>query len=266
MVAVVGLLDAASRGRVVTCHCQTNSGFVTKHDLLLHQALAKRTPTDDGATVVVLQSTGHNLARAGRLTVDEYHNRNIFQHPMPTRFHILARTVATFGIDNETTLGQKLVGDIHCGSQIATRVAPKVKDQFLHALGFQVFDTLSELIDRSRRELTEFQIADFFIKHIGDVNAIGGNRGTCDGIVEQAFHPPTQHLDANLRVFRTFQLTHHILVLQVFTCHQGVVNIDDTVARQNAHFLRRASFDDVDDGDGILFQAELYSDAIKATQ
>ena len=61
LVAVVWFLDATSRRGVIPCHRESQSCSVAEVKLLLHQAFAERTASDDGSSVVVLKRAGHYL-------------------------------------------------------------------------------------------------------------------------------------------------------------------------------------------------------------
>ena len=136
----------------------------------------------------------------------------------------------------------------------------------LHALPSQVGNPLLKLLDGSGGELAELEVTNIVIKHVGDVDAVGGNGITSNRIVEQTLNATTQHANGNLGALGTFQFTHYVFVGQFFACHQRVINIDDTVTRHDAHLLRGTSLDNIDDGNGVFLKAKLHADAIEATQ
>ena len=265
-VAAVGLLDATSRGCVVARHGEADGRLVGEHDLLLHQPFAEGATAYDGATVVVLQGTGYDLAGTGRLAVDEHHHGHVFQHAATARIHVLPRAVAAFGIDDEAALGQELVGDVDGGGEVASRVATQVENELLHALLPEVGNALLEFLDGGGRELAEFEVADVFVKHVGDVDAVGRDGIARDGVVEEAVHATAPHLHLDFGTLRSFQLAHHVFVGQFLGGHKGVVHIDDAVAGEDAHLLGGSAFDDIDDGDGVPLKAELHADAVEATE
>ena len=104
------------------------------------------------------------------------------------------------------------------------------------------------------------------VKHIGDFDAVGRNDIAGDGVVHQAFHATTVDSHFHLGAFRTFQQAHYILVFQRWAAHERVLDRNKAVTSQDAYLFGWATLDDVHDGDGVVFDAELHSDALEAAQ
>ena len=56
--------------------------------------------------------------KRGIEAVDEDGNGNVLQHAVPTGVHVLPRTITAFGVDDEATFGQELVGDVDGSAEV----------------------------------------------------------------------------------------------------------------------------------------------------
>ena len=70
----VGLLNAAARGCVIVRHGEAYHRTVGQVDGTLYESLAKGATANDGATVVILYGTTHNLGCRGGKLVNEYNH------------------------------------------------------------------------------------------------------------------------------------------------------------------------------------------------
>ena len=108
--------------------------MVSKLDGLLYQPLAEGAPSDNGASVVVLDGTRQNLGGGGRALVDEYYEWNVLIGAAPVAAILLSGRLASLRIDDEAVFGQKLVGYLDSRLEIATRIAAQVDSEVLESL------------------------------------------------------------------------------------------------------------------------------------
>ena len=84
-----------------------------------------------------------------------------------------------------------------------------------------------------------------------------------DGKIGNAFHTVTDDAEFHFRVLGTAQATHDFLTTHLHAGNGRVVDRHDAVAGQNAHALRRALRNGLDDDQRVLQHVELDADALK---
>ena len=87
--------------------------------------------------------------------------------------------------NNQISTSQQLVCHVDGRSHVATWVALQVDDQFLHALCLQLSHRLSELIVGSCRKAGHLDVANFLVYHVGGIDAVLWDFGTCDRVLDQ---------------------------------------------------------------------------------
>ena len=110
--ADVGLLDAAPGRGVVAGDGEADHGVIRQGDGTLHEALAEGAPTDDHAAIPVLHGAGDDLAGRGRRFVDEDDEAAVLEVARGRGLRLLARRVAPFGVDDQSAIGEELVGEL----------------------------------------------------------------------------------------------------------------------------------------------------------
>ena len=110
-------------------------------------------------------------------------------------------------------------------------------------------------------KVLDLNIASVIVQHIAAGDALCGNLATGDGDMTDRLFPITDDAKLYLRVLRSFQTVHGLLVGDFLTNKDGVVDLDNLIARQHTGTFRRAIADDVLYTDGVLTDGELDADA-----
>ena len=128
---IIWLLDAASGRSVITGDSQADGRTVTEINRLLYQAFSERTPSDDCATVVILNGSGKNFTGRGRSFIYQNDDWNFLTAAGAVGEIVLARRLAPFRIDNELSFRQKLIDHLNGCSHVSACVGTKVYDNAL---------------------------------------------------------------------------------------------------------------------------------------
>ena len=168
----VGLLDAASGGRVVACDGEAYHRTVGERDGLLHQSLAEGAPPDDGAAVVVLDGTGEDFAGRGRAFVDEYHEGDVLVAAAPVAAELLAGRLASLHIGDEPSFGHELVGHLHGRLHVSARVAAQVDGEVLQSLLRELCQGDEQFGIGVLGKLPDADVARAVVEHIGGGHAL----------------------------------------------------------------------------------------------
>ena len=100
----------------------------------LYQTFPERAPTDDDATVVVLDGTRKDFAGRSRAFVDKDDEFPIGIDSVLVAAPFLAGRVDTLGEDDELVFGEELVDELDSSFELTARVAAQLKDERFHAL------------------------------------------------------------------------------------------------------------------------------------
>ena len=259
---LVWLLDATTAGRIVAGNGQADDAAVAELLRLLHKSLAEGAAADNRASVVVLNSAGEYLARAGTSFIHKHHERQLLECASPVAAELLARTLAALCIDNQLARRQELVdhldGDVH----VAALVAAEVDDELLHAFHVEVGQGDKHLGVGLLAEVLDADVARLVAHHVVGIDADHGNVATNDGEVLQVLYAVTLYAELDLRAFLAFQMLHDGVALHAD--ERCGVGRDDAVACQDAHLLSRTRVDDGHHVDGVLLHRELHADAAEA--
>ena len=108
-------LDRPSAGRVVAGSGQLQARVRAERPHGLHRALAESLAAQDGAALVILQGTRHDLAGGSRTFVDQHHQGNGFQRCGQPPQRIGASALVELGrcLVDELAFGQLAIGGNH---------------------------------------------------------------------------------------------------------------------------------------------------------
>ena len=106
---------------------------VRKVDRLLHQSLAERAASDNHSPVIVLNSTGEDLARRRAALIDQYGKPDVLEYTTSISLVVLAITVEAFHIDDKVTLIEEKVGQQQGLVEITAGIVPEIEYHMLHS-------------------------------------------------------------------------------------------------------------------------------------
>ena len=251
------LLDASSRRCVVAGDGETNHRTVGEGELLLHEALSERAATDDGGAVVVLHGAGENLRSRSRTLIDEHHERNLLIRSVSVRREVLSGRLASDGIYYQLVLGQKLVSHLDGRVHIASRVVTKVDDEVGESLLRQLGKGDEHFGISGLAETLHLNISCVLVEHIRGCDALLRYVATRYRKVFHGFLSVAHHTQLHLRVLRTFQASHGLLVRDNLAHERLAVHAYNLVAGEDASTLCRTVLHDVLHVYGVLAYGEL---------
>ena len=233
----VGLLNASTRRCVVVSHGEAYHRAIVKLDRALHESLAKRAATYDGAAVLVLHCTRQYLGSRSCIFVDKHVNLALCKASVArsTIFH--ASLGASFGVDDEVVLLKELLYYLHRCLQIASAIVLKVDDEVAHAVGLQRVDSLHKLAVGGCTKRADTYVSQVWAYHVVGINRIYGYLAACHGEVEQFVDATALDAELYLRTTWTTQTSHYLRTFHLDTRNGGVGNGDDTVAGEYTHLL-----------------------------
>ena len=247
------------------CHGQSQGRAVAQFVLLLDQTLAKTSPPDDHPTVVVLNGTGHDLARAGTPLIDEHSNVFDGQGVGAVGLVIVAPHGPAIGIDQKfVAILEQLVQ--HAGGlvEIAPGILPQVDDEVGHALLFyQIGQGIHEFFVSSGAESIDAHVADLVVDHVGSVHTVDGNAPPGNGEPTQFGFSLAQNAHFYFGTALSLQVFGDLVAGDVHTGNERITDHDDAVASQNAYLIARPVRQGADDDHRVLQHHELHSDPVE---
>ena len=260
---LVGLLDAASRGRVVVGDGDSHHRPVGEVERALHESLAKGATAHHRGAVLVLERTRDDLGGGGAELVDEHHHLAVQELAVALGAVFLARHGAPLHVDDEVARLQELVGYAHGGIEEAAAVVLQVEHQVAHALALERVDGRHELIVGRCAEAADAHVADGGADHVGGVDGLEGNFVAHDGERQHARDAAAHHAEPHLGAPLAAQAAHNLVAAHLHAGYGGVVDADDAVAGQHAHLFRGAVGDGLDDQQRVAVHVELHADAVE---
>ena len=146
--------------------------------------------------------------------------------------------VFPFGIDDEFSLGQELVGHVGGGLEVSSAVALEVEDQLFHPLSGEAGHGFVEFAAGGGREVIQADVAGLGVHHVGDIKAVGRDDVADDVEIDQSGRSSPEHGNLYFGPFRSFELLHHLVIGDFSPGHQRVVDLHDAVAGADPDFLR----------------------------
>ena len=193
VVIVIGLLDAATCGRVVARDGQAYHRAIGQIHRFLYQSLTECAASYNQSAVPILNGTRHDFAGRSGAFIHENHEIAFLKITFVGREELLAIVAEIVGIDDHAVFLDELVGDLESHIQVAAAVAAKVENQILHALLFQGRQRLGKLLGRSGGEAFQTNVARILVHHKIDIDAVHRNLVAGDGefqkfLMMSAFH------------------------------------------------------------------------------
>ena len=263
---LIGFLHAASRGSVVVRNGQSNHGTVGQVHGSLNESLPEGASSDDDATVMVLNGSADDFRGRGGGFIDEHHDASFLLHESAGGgFEFLARGGASLGIDDHGTLRKELRGDILCGRHEPSAVGSEVKDEVLHALLAQFLDFIVHLHAAGGAETFKADVADGGVEHIARIKGVERDFVADDVKEDGFFNASSDDFQPCFRAFRSAEDGHDGVTVHFHAGDDTVVASDDSVARQDAHFLTRSFPDDLQHEQGVFDHVETDADAFKVS-
>ena len=259
------LLYATTRRGVVACDGEAYHRAVGEANLLLNKTLAERTATDDGAAVVVLYGSGEDLGCRRRALVDKHAERQLLIRAVTVGTEVLTRRLAALHIHYELVLRQELVSHLHGRVHVSARIVAQVDDQVLEAFLRELSQRDEHLGISSLAEASHLYIARVLVEHICRSDALLRYVATCDGEVFHGFLSVAHHAELHLRVLRTLQSAHSLLVGHYLAYERFAVDAHNLVAGDDASALSRSVLHHVLHADGVLAYGELDAHARERT-
>ena len=122
---------------MVTGHCQTDSGAVGQHILLLDKTLAECPATHNDRPVPILQCTGQNLAGTGAAFIDQDDDGTALENAQSSGA-FLPLKIPPLRPDDQLVFFQEQVGKCQCHVHKTATVAAKVQDHSMRTM-FHLF-------------------------------------------------------------------------------------------------------------------------------
>ena len=138
MSLLVGFLNTAAAGCIVSSNRQANHTTVTELHWLLNKALAKGATPYDCASVVVLDGSCKYLGGAGTNLIYQNNDRQPLECASTIATELLARAFASLCINNQFTGRQELVDHLYGDVHVSALIAAKVDDEPVHAFHVEV--------------------------------------------------------------------------------------------------------------------------------
>ena len=190
IVTILACLYAAAAGYVVTAGGHLHLAVVRQVDGHLHQTLAVGLGTEHHGAVHVLQGTGDNLCRRGRVAVDHHHNGYHGVYGLAGGLVVVVGTLqlATVGHYGHA-LGHKEVYQIGCLEFRTAAIVAQVKDKSLNLLVAHIDECVAHNLGAVLCKFIELDIPYSTLLH-----AVIGHCGHLDG--------PTRNLEPHLLACR----------------------------------------------------------------
>ena len=212
---------------------------------------------------MILHGTCNNLSSRGRITIHQNHNLTFLEHPIAISRIFRARHSPTLGINDQIAALKKFVGDIDSCLQIAATILLKIENQILHALLLQVLKTLQELLMGGGAKTTDTDITDTWTNDISSIYRLHGNLIANHRELKSILDSLTHHTQMNGGTLRSAQALHDFFLRHLHTSNGGIIDRDDAVASNDAHFLRGSVGDGLNHEESILYHIELHTNALK---
>ena len=214
---------------------------------------------------MILDSASDDFGCRGRIAVYQHNHLTLLEESASLRMIVVTGDTSPLGIYYQIVLAQEFIGNGNGSMQIATAILLQVKDKRLHPLACQFHQTLTELVVCLGSETTNTDITDAWTNHIGCINRLHWNLITGNDETERIGYASSDNTQANLRTLRTTQTTHNLLFRHRDASYCRIIHIDDTVACNNALFLRRSPYYRLYHQEGVLHHIKLHADTLEVT-
>ena len=171
----------------------------------------------------------------------------------------------TLGIDDEAVGWQELVGHVDGRVHQTAAIASQVDDETFGTLVVEFGEGGDKLVVGGPSEFAYFDVPRFVVEHESGVDAIYGNVATRHFIDERLFGSLAQDFEFHGGAFGTPQVFHYPFVAYAFAHESGIVDGNNAVAGQYAHFFGRAAGDNANHVDRIVQNIELYTNTAERT-
>ena len=259
----IRLLNATADRSIIACNGESYHRTIGQVNGALHQSLAEGAATHHHSTIPILDGTCHNFTGRSRIFIHQYHEAACAEVTIALCQKLPATFGASFGVDYQFALTQKLVGQIDGSIQVAASVPLQVQYQVFHTLGLQFSQGLGKLLARSGSKAIDAYVADARLNDIGGIEAVDRNLVALHGEQQRLLDTTPYDSEIHLRVLRPTQTAHNLVRAHLDARDSGVIDGCDAVACQDAHFLRRASADGLDDQQRVFYHLKLDADALE---
>ena len=147
------------------------------------------------------------------------------------------------------------------GAEVAAGVVLKVDDEVLHALLLELGDGLADLVGRVLGKAADADVSHLGVNHVRGVDTVDGYVVADKAEVDELGRAGALDLEGHLAALGAAQRLEHVVVDHLGTGEDGVVDVDDAVAGEDAGLLRRAVGGGLHDGDSVADYRELDADA-----
>ena len=169
----------------------------------------------------------------------------------------------TFCIDDHISIGQKLVCYAGRSLQITSTIILQVEYQVGHAELFERIYSTHHLLMRLLAKVFEPDEPDTWTYHIGCINREDGYLRTLDYKREWLVDTPSDNRQRHLRATFASKSAHDVVPIHLHTSYRGVIDGNNTVASEDAHFLRRASRGGLHDHQCVVNDIELHTNTLE---
>ena len=180
-------MDTTSGRSVIAGNRQTDSGTVTEVDRLLYKSLAERASSDNCSPIVVLNSSGEDLAGRSGTFVNEYDERHFLATACAVSKFFCTGIFTALRIYYQFSFRQEFVYHADSCFHVSSGVTTQVDNQPLAFFMVQLCQCVEQLYMSGTSELAHFYVADIIVHHISGVYSILRNISTCDIEVQQVF-------------------------------------------------------------------------------
>ena len=168
-----------------------------------------------------------------------------------------------FGINYSLILEQELVGQINRCIQISAAIAFEVENKILHALRFEFQQCFEKLFIGVCCKAVQLYITRFVGQHIGGIEAVYRNLVANDTKIYQSLCSTANHFHIHRSAFFATEPFHDVGGGHIHAGNKRIVDIHNSVARQDADFLRRTARNGLYDIKRIFEHIELHPYPLK---
>ncbi len=203
----------------------------------MHQPFTKGPAAYDHSPVPVLECPCQNLTGRCRVTVDQHYQVSPLKIIRSGCFHRIAGLILPFGIYNQFSVTQELVGNIVGCLKDAPSVIGEVEYKMFHPLRLQLFHSLPEFPGRSDPKAAQTDVSDITGDHVSSIDAGDGYLIPDNPELHQPLHTTTKNLHVGNRSLGSAKTFDDILVVHLHAGNKRIIHIDDLVTRHDAYFL-----------------------------
>ena len=158
---------------------------------------------------------------------------------------------------------QEFVGNKNRLVEVSARIAPQIEEQLIHPLGLEAQQRLRQFRMRRAGKLAEFDVSDAVGQHEGGLDALDRHGAAHHLDLDRIGNAVAVQGQLHAAVTRAAQTADDLLLGNLLSGHEGVVDAHDAVTGSHAGLVARPRGDDVDHRHGIGQHVEDHANAVE---